>query len=251
MNLIIEKIRKLGIVPAVVINNAEDVEPIARALCDGGLPVVEVAFHTEVAEDAIRIVKERFRNMTVGAGAILTIEQLQRAINAGAEFIVCSELNMDVMKYCHEREFPIITDGSWTVNEELVKNKEYKKITELTRQTVMSIMEFELKHIGINCNSSEEAHATTDFFKKAFGFEKKDGESSVFAGTCIEAMKTPYLGKNGHIAIGTNDIDRAMAYLSILGIEMDMETKKYKDGKMIAIYFKEEVSGFALHLLQK
>lgn len=137
------------------------------------------------------------------------------------------------------------------VSGDLIKNKEFDKITELTRQAVMTVMGFELRHVGINCESAEEAHATTDFFDRAFGWKKKDGNSSIFAGLYIEAMKTPYLGAKGHIAIAVNNIERAMNYLSVLGIEMDMETAKYKDGKMLAVYFKEEVSGFALHLLQK
>ncbi len=89
------------------------------------------------------------------------------------------------------------------------------------------------------------------FFAKAFGFAGKSGNSSVFAGSYIEAMKTPYLGAKGHIAIGTNNMERAVNYLEVMGISVDQETAKYKDGKMTAVYLKEEVSGFAVHLLQK
>ena len=64
-------------------------------------------------------------------------------------------------------------------------------------------------------------------------------------------MKTPYLGKNGHIAIGTTDIEKAVAYLKEQGVEIDMETAKYKNEKLIAVYIKEEIGGFAVHLVQK
>ena len=66
-------------------------------------------------------------------------------------------------------------------------------------------------------------------------------------------MKTPYLGKNGHIAIGTNYIERAMNYLeNVLGVEFDEETAKRDDkGNLKAIYLKEEIGGFAVHLVQK
>lgn len=319
MNAVLEKIQKLGIVPVVVLNDAADAEPVAKALCDGGLPVAEVTFRTDAAEESIRIMKEKFPNMLVGAGTVLTIDQAQRAIDAGAEFIVSPGFNPNVVKYCQEKGVPmtpgvnnptaieaalelgldvlkffpaeasgglkalkamaaayvnvkfmptggineknineylaynkiIACGGSWMVSGDLIKNKEFDKITELTRQAVMTVMGFELRHVGINCESAEEAHATTDFFDRAFGWKKKDGNSSIFAGLYIEAMKTPYLGAKGHIAIAVNNIERAMNYLSVLGIEMDMETAKYKDGKMLAVYFKEEVSGFALHLLQK
>jgi len=137
------------------------------------------------------------------------------------------------------------------VSGDLVKNKEFDKITELTREAVMTVMGFELRHIGINCESESEADATADMFANTFGFVKKPGNSSIFAGTYIEAMKTPYLGAKGHIAVGTNNIERAVNYLEVLGVEMDMETAKYKDGKMVAVYLKEETSGFAVHLVQK
>ena len=145
----------------------------------------------------------------------------------------------------------IACGGSWMVSSDLVKNKEFDKITELTREAVMTVMGFELKHVGINCENEAEADATADVFGKAFGFAKKTGSSSIFAGSYIEAMKTPYLGAKGHIAIGTNNIERAVNYLEVLGIAVDMETAKYKDGKMVAVYLKDEVAGFALHLLQK
>ena len=67
----------------------------------------------------------------------------------------------------------------------------------------------------------------------------------------VEAMKTPYLGKNGHIAVGTTDVAKAVEYLESQGVEFDMETAKYKNDKMIAVYIKEEIGGFAVHLVQK
>ena len=319
MHAVLEKIQKLGVVPVVVLNHVEDAEPVARALCAGGLPVAEVTFRTDAAEESIRIMKQKFPEMLVGAGTILTIEQAQRAMDAGAEFIVSPGFNANVVKYCLEKGVPVtpgcnnptaieaalelgldvlkffpaeasgglkaikamaapygnvkfmptggiseknINDylafnkiiacgGSWMVSGDLVENKEFDKIEELTRQAVMTVLGFELKHVGINCECEQEADKTADFFAKAFGFAKKEGNSSVFAGSYIEAMKTSYLGAKGHIAIGTNNIDRAVSYLSVLGIDVDMETAKYKDGKLTAVYLKEELAGFALHLLQK
>lgn len=110
---------------------------------------------------------------------------------------------------------------------------------------------FELRHVGINCQNEEEASETAGRFDEIFGFTKKAGNSSVFAGTAIEAMKKPYLGKNGHIAIGTADVQEAVKYLENQGVEFDMETAKYKNEKMIAVYMKEEIGGFAVHLVQK
>lgn len=111
--------------------------------------------------------------------------------------------------------------------------------------------EFEVRHVGINCENEEEADAVAQRFEDVFGFTKKAGNSSIFAGTGVEVMKTNYLGKNGHIAVATNDIEKAKAYLAVQGIEFDEESAKYKNGKMVAIYLREEFGGFAVHLVQK
>ena len=82
--------------------------------------------------------------------------------------------------------------------------------------------------------------------------EKKVGNSSIFAGTGFEVMKKPYLGANGHVAIQTNYINRAIYHLEKRGFTFDMDTAKYDaKGNMKAVYFKGEFGGFALHLVQK
>lgn len=110
---------------------------------------------------------------------------------------------------------------------------------------------FELRHVGINCRNEEEACSVAGRFEDIFGFKKKVGNSSVFAGTAVEAMKKPYLGKNGHIAVGTDDIEQAVKYLQEKGVEVDMSTAKYKGEQLTAVYLKEEIGGFAVHLVQK
>ena len=88
-------------------------------------------------------------------------------------------------------------------------------------------------------------------FDKAFGLGIKEGESSNFIGNIIEVNKKIGLGQHGHIAIRTNNIARAIYYLGKRGFEVDMSTAKEKNGKMTAVYLKEQISGFAIHLLQK
>ena len=75
MNEVLEKIQKIGIVPVVVLNDAKDAEPLAKALCNGGLPCAEVTFRTDAAEESIRIMSEKYPEMLVGAGTVLTTEQ--------------------------------------------------------------------------------------------------------------------------------------------------------------------------------
>jgi len=110
MNQILEEIQKIGIVPVVVLDDAKNAEPLARALCNGGLPCAEVTFRTDAAEESIRVMSEKFPEMLVGAGTVLTIEQVDRAVAAGAKFIVSPGLNPRIVKYCVERGI-LITPG--------------------------------------------------------------------------------------------------------------------------------------------
>lgn len=110
MNEVLERIQKIGIVPVVVLNDARDAAPLARALCDGGLPCAEVTFRTDAAEESIRIMTEQFPEMLVGAGTVLTTEQVDRAVTAGAKFIVSPGLNPRIVKYCVEKNI-LITPG--------------------------------------------------------------------------------------------------------------------------------------------
>lgn len=107
MNEVLKQIEKIGIVPVVVLNDAKDAEPLAKALCEGGLPCAEVTFRTDAAEESIRIMSEKFPDMLVGAGTVLTTDQVDRAVAAGAKFIVSPGTNPRIVKYCVERNIPI------------------------------------------------------------------------------------------------------------------------------------------------
>ena len=314
-----ERFHEVGVVPVVVLEDAKDAVPLAQALVEGGLPCAEVTFRTAAAEESIRLMAEKFPEMLVGAGTVLTTEQVDAAVKAGAKFIVSPGFDPEIVDYCLKKEIPVLPGcispsevaqavkrglktvkffpaeqaggvamikamaapytgikfmptgginaknledylsfdkiiccgGSWMVKGDLVAAGEFDKITELTKEAVMTMLGFELKHIGINCENEEEAEKTAGTFASLFGFEKKSGNSSVFAGSAVEAMKSPYLGAKGHIAVGTNSVDRAVNYLESQGVEFNMDSAKYKDGKLTAIYLKEEVAGFAVHLVQK
>ena len=102
-----EKIEKIGIVPVVVLNDAKDAKPLAKALCEGGLPCAEVTFRTKAAKDAIRIMAESYPSMVVGAGTVLTTQQVEEATEAGAKFIVSPGFDPEVVDYCIEKNIPV------------------------------------------------------------------------------------------------------------------------------------------------
>lgn len=106
MENVFETFEKIGIIPVVVLEEAKDAQPLAKALMEGGLPCAEVTFRTEAAEEAIRIMSKEYPEMCVGAGTVLTIEQVDRAVNAGAKFIVSPGLNPKVVDYCVEKGIP-------------------------------------------------------------------------------------------------------------------------------------------------
>lgn len=103
----LEKLSLAGLVPVIAINDAEDAVPLCKALSDGGLPVAEITFRTAAAEESIRRVHEALPNVLLCAGTVLTTDQVDRAVNAGAAAIVSPGLNPEVVKYCLSKNIPV------------------------------------------------------------------------------------------------------------------------------------------------
>lgn len=320
MNDILRELGSIGIVPVVALDDAKDALPLGRALLEGGIPCAEVTFRTAAAEEAIRTLTRELPEMLTGAGTVLTTEQVDRAVAAGAGFIVSPGFNPKVVGYCVEKNIPIVPGcsnpsdiemalefglevvkffpaeaaggiamikamsapygaikfmptgginsgnindylgfnkvlacgGSWMVDKKLIAAGNFAEITRLTREAVDTILGFEVAHVGVNTDSDSEAGAEADRYSQLFGFARKDGNSSVFAGSGIELMKSKYLGANGHIAIRTNTISRAMYHLTRRGASFNMDSAKYDEkGNLKAIYLEDEIGGFAVHLVQK
>ena len=320
MNEVLTKIGKIGIVPVVALDRAEDALPLGKALMIGGIPCAEVTFRTAAAKEAISIMTSNFPDMLVGAGTVLTCKQVDEAVEAGAKFIVSPGLNPEVVKYCVDKGIPVTPGvatpseveqaiglgldvvkffpaeaagglpmikamsapytsmkfmptgginkdniatylafnkvlacgGSFMVDKKLIAAGRFDEVTRLSREAVDAVLGFSLAHIGVNCETESEALEDADRFDLLFGFARKDGNSSVFAGTFAEFMKTPYLGAKGHIAIGTTNVERAVFHLTLRGAKFDEDTAKYDPaGRLKAIYMTDEISGFAVHLVQK
>lgn len=107
MENIMVQIEKTGVIPVIVINDVEDAEPLAQALCEGGLPCAEVTFRTAAAEESIRKMTDIYPNMLIGAGTVLTTEQVDRAVVAGAKFIVSPGFDPEVVDYCILKQIPV------------------------------------------------------------------------------------------------------------------------------------------------
>lgn len=319
MDKTLNRLEELGLVPVVKIEDAKDAVPLGKALIKGGLPVAEITFRTDAAEQAIKNLTSELPDILVGAGTVLSVEQTKKAVAAGAKFIVSPGFNSDVVKYCVDNNIPITpgisnpTDieaalgfglkvlkffpaeasgglktlkamsapygmvkfiptgginaqnineylsfekvlacgGSWVAKGDVISSGDFDKITALAKEAVGIVLGFELAHVGINAADANTSIGIAKKLCSMFNMPLKEGNSSNFAGKGIEVNKKKGPGTNGHIAIKTNNIKRGMAYLERNGYEVDMNTAKVKNGKMIAVYLKDEVGGFAIHLLQK
>ena len=320
MDTILKRINSYGIVPVISINHADHAIPLAKALREGGLPVAEITFRTSEGEEAIYRISKEMPDILVGAGTVLTAEQVDRAAAAGAQFIVSPGFNPEVVRHCQKIGLPVVPGvctpgemeqaialgleavkffpaeqsggisfikavsapyamlrfiptggitagnlneylsfkkvlacgGSWMVKPELIAQGNFAEITRLTKEAVQTMLGFEFSHIGINCSDSEKALKTANMISTLFGFPVQEGNSSVFAGGAFECTKGPAYGSNGHIAIKTNDILRAIDYFERRGFSFRQDSRKTDaGGSTKAIYFQDEICRFAFHLVQK
>ena len=104
---ILEKLSLAGLVPVIKVDDAADAVPLCKALADGGLPVAEITFRTAAAEEAIRRVHEELPQVILCAGTVLTTDQAERAVKAGAAAIVSPGLNPEVVRWCIDRGIPV------------------------------------------------------------------------------------------------------------------------------------------------
>lgn len=320
MNDVLQRVYEMGIIPVIALEDAKHAVPLAKALTEGGIPAAEVTFRTAAAEASIKAMSEQCPDVLVGAGTVLNVEQCDRAIAAGAKFIVSPGFNDEVVAHCVAKNIPVLPGcvnasdmtkavnaglevvklfpaeqsgglgflkalapvfpklnfmptggvntknlleylafdriiacgGTWMVKKELIEGEQWEEITRISKDAVKAMLDFSLQHVGINCENEAEAEKTAKTFCTLFGLDYKPGNSSCFAGKAIEAMKTPYLGKHGHIAIGVSNVDRAMYHLGQQGVNFNPDTKKTDaKGKTIAIYLSDEIAGFAVHLVRK
>jgi 2-dehydro-3-deoxyphosphogluconate aldolase/(4S)-4-hydroxy-2-oxoglutarate aldolase len=108
MDVIIEALGKIGIVPVITIDNPLDAVPLAKAIAAGGIPCAEITFRTAAAEDALRRIAAELPETLLGAGTVLNAEQIDRAMGAGARFIVTPGFNPRVVAHALKRGIPVI-----------------------------------------------------------------------------------------------------------------------------------------------
>lgn len=108
MSTMADKFEELGVIPVVVLNDVKDALPLAKALYEGGLPCAEVTFRTAAAEESIRVMHEAYPDMVLAAGTVLTTEQVDRAVAAGASLIVSPGFDPEIVDYCISKNIEVV-----------------------------------------------------------------------------------------------------------------------------------------------
>lgn len=315
---VLKRLAQSGVVPVVVLEDAKDAVPTAKAMLAGGIDVMEITFRTAAAADSIKAVAQECPDMVVGAGTVINLEQCKLAVECGAKFIVSPGYDEETVAWCCDNGIPVTpgcvtpteimmalkhglkvlkffpanvygglsaikslagpfggvkfiptggvnaqnlaefisspyihaVGGSWICPKADIAAGNFDKITALCKEARKTLLGFEVAHIGINTPDADASLDVCKAFNDAFDFNIKQGNSSNFASTGVEVMKTMFKGSNGHIAIRTNKMIPAIAEMERRGYELDMDSVKDKDN-IKAVYFKNEIGGFAVHLLQK
>ena len=315
---VLKRLAQSGVVPVVVLEDAKDAVPTAKAMLAGGIDVMEITFRTAAAADSIKAVAQECPDMVVGAGTVINLEQCKLAVECGAKFIVSPGYDEETVAWCCDNGIPVTpgcvtpteimmalkhglkvlkffpanvygglsaikslagpfggvkfiptggvnaqnlaefisspyihaVGGSWICPKADIAAGNFDKITALCKEARKTLLGFEVAHIGINTPDADAAMDVCKAFNDAFDFNVKQGNSSNFASTGVEVMKTMFKGANGHIAIRTNKMTPAIAEMERRGLELDWDSVKDKDN-IKAVYFKNEFGGFAVHLLQK
>ena len=315
---VLKRLAQSGVVPVVVLEDAKDAVPTAKAMLAGGIDVMEITFRTAAAADSIKAVAQECPDMVVGAGTVINLEQCKLAVECGAKFIVSPGYDEETVAWCCDNGIPVTpgcvtpteimmalkhglkvlkffpanvygglsaikslagpfggvkfiptggvnaqnlaefisspyihaVGGSWICPKADIAAGNFDKITALCKEARKTLLGFEVAHIGINTPDADASMDVCKAFNDAFDFNIKQGNSSNFASTGVEVMKTMFKGANGHIAIRTNKMIPAIAEMERRGYELDMDSVKDKNN-IKAVYFKNEIGGFAVHLLQK
>ncbi|MCQ2609185.1 MAG: bifunctional 4-hydroxy-2-oxoglutarate aldolase/2-dehydro-3-deoxy-phosphogluconate aldolase [Lachnospiraceae bacterium] len=316
---IMRTLSDIGIVPVIAMEDAEKAVPLAKALIAGGLPCAEVTFRTAAGEQVIKNMTKNCPDMLVGAGTILTMDQLKRALDAGAKFIVSRGLNEEIVKYCVDNNIPCMPGtadpsemtkaynmglkvvklfpaenlggidyikacgaalplrymptggvntknlisyakeekifacgGTWMVKKDMIEAEKWDEITKICKEAVQVLLGFSMKHIGINCNDKNESDALSKNIAGIFHIPFIEKSASNFAGTMFETMNAVGRGTKGHIAIGTNNVDRAIYHMKSWGVKFDESSRKVdeKTGFTKLIYIQDEIAGFGIHLIK-
>ena len=317
---VMQAVANTGILPVINVTDLADAKPLARAILDGGIKVLEITLRSEASLQAISEITSTYPDLQILAGTILTVEQAQAARNAGASGIVMPGYDDEIVDFAIENNIPIVPGcitaadiqkgykkglrvfkffpaecsgglaaikllagpfkgakflptggmtyenigtylkekcilacgGSYMADAKLLAAKDFHAITENCKRALRLSLGFELAHVGINHTNAEDSMQTAKTLCSLFGLELRPMNSATFSGTAVECVNANGAGTHGHVGFFTSSMDRAIAYFESLGIPLNMEAaKRDKAGNVTCVYLKDEIAGFAFHIVSK
>jgi 2-dehydro-3-deoxyphosphogluconate aldolase/(4S)-4-hydroxy-2-oxoglutarate aldolase len=247
------------------------VEMAKKAIAAGAKYIVSPGFNSEVVDWCIK------NNIPVIPG-IITPSEIETALNYGLrilkffpaskfggfstlkayqspyqqiKFIPTGGINEDNLNDYLSLSNVLACGGSWVCPMDDIDNGNFDYITKICKDAVLKMHNFKLAHIGINSNSEDGAKEDAKKLCSLFGFKYNENPGSIFLDSIIEVVKNSKYGTNGHIAISTTNVKRAVNYFNEKGLQFDNESAVYIDNQLKVIYFKDNISGFAIHLVKK
>ncbi|MCI6275302.1 MAG: bifunctional 4-hydroxy-2-oxoglutarate aldolase/2-dehydro-3-deoxy-phosphogluconate aldolase [Clostridium sp.] len=225
---------------------------VVKYCVDKGITITPGCSNPSDIEQAIKYGLDVVKFFPAEAAGGLKMIKSMAAPYGNIKFFPTGGINADNITEYLSYNRVICCGGTWMVPSDLIEQGNFDGIEALTREAVENMFGFKIAHVGINCDTPEEAHGVADSFESIFGFSQNENPSSIFGATSVEIMKMPFLGKHGHIAIVTNFVERAVKHLESKGVKFNEESAVYRpDGSMQAIYLKNEIGGFAVHLVRK
>lgn len=224
---------------------------VVRHALDKGIPMLPGCSSPTDVEAALELGLDTVKFFPAEAAGGLPMLKAMAAPYGNLHFMPTGGINEENLVSYLKFDKILACGGSFMVKDDLIKAGDFETITALTRRAVRKMLGFQFYHVGINSPDEGAAKKSALLLETLFGFSLEETEKG-YLGPDFEIMKFMGMGKNGHIGIQTNFLDRAIAYLKRLGVAFDESTLAYNEkGKPRFIYIKDEILGFAFHLVQR
>lgn len=184
-------------------------------------------------------------------GGINTLKALHGPF-AAIKFVPTGGVGLDNLTDYLDQPNVAAVGGSFAPPSKLVKAKDWAGVTAACKTIMNKVFDFTVGHVGINAGTPDNAEKVTNTIAAMFDTDKRDAGLSFFTGNLAEIMKNPFAGTHGHVCVDTRDLTRALAMLRRKGVAFDENSYVYDaKGKLMTVYLKDEIGGFAFHVRQR
>ena len=244
-----ELARKMGAEYVVSPGYDEELADFCKNICMPFIPGVANATDIQKGIKAGLSVFKFFPSEPLGG--LKTINYLSAPFSR-IKFVPAGGIDFDNIAEYLSNDHVFACAGGFVARERLIREGQWDKVTELCKKAIKTSLDFRIAHVGIHFSCGEDAQKASDWFRGVFDFDIVTGDSSIFAASDIELMKTRYLNKNRHIALYASSVERAHAWLERKGQKIIADSIRYDSrGRMLSFYLENEIEGFAVHIVRK